>query len=319
MRAPVFWKGKGVLSTALLPVSALYYGAARVRRAVAAPEKLPAKIICVGNLVAGGAGKTPVALALGEMLKGLGKNAHYLSRGYKSASTGVTRVDPARHSARDVGDEPLLLAEVLPAWVAKDRVSGARAAIRAGAEIIIMDDGFQNPYLHQDVSLLVIDGHYGTGNGRLIPSGPLREPVVSAMRRANAVILIGEDRRHMLRDVPSGIKILHASVRCRNGTEFLKDRQVLMFCGIAHPHKFYHTLHRLGCVIRKHVAYPDHHAFTPEDMQFLHMKAKELGCMLVTTEKDFVRLPEDSRAEVSVVPIEVVFDDNAALLETVLS
>ena len=198
MRAPIFWKDKGLLSTALLPASAIFYGLAQARKMGVTPKEFTAKIICIGNLVAGGAGKTPVALALGEMLKKLGRNAHYLSRGYKSRNSGIMRVDLSRHNARDVGDEPLLLAELLPTGVAKDRASGAQAAVKAGAEIIIMDDGFQNPYLHKDVSLLVIDGHYGYGNGRLIPAGPLREPFASAMQRANAVIMIGEDRHGIL-------------------------------------------------------------------------------------------------------------------------
>ncbi len=319
MRAPIFWKGKGVLSTVLLPASAVFYGLTQARKTGASPEKLPAKIICIGNLVAGGAGKTPVALALGEMLKKLGKNAHYLSRGYKSRNTGVTCVDLSRHTARDVGDEPLLLAEILPTWVAKDRASGARAAVKTGAEIIIMDDGFQNPYLHKDVSLLVIDGHYGLGNGRLIPAGPLREPFADALQRASAVIMIGKDTHDVLRQVPQDLKILQAHVQYRSIAEFLRGKQVLAFCGIAHPRKFYRTLQHLGCMISKHVAYPDHYDFTPEDLRFLHTKAKELGCILVTTEKDFVRLPDDIKPEVNVVPIEMIFDDNDALLKTVLA
>lgn len=319
MRAPNFWKDKGLLSNALLPASAIYALLAKMRSCSASEKKVPASVICVGNLVAGGAGKTPVALFIGEMLKSLGKNAHYLSRGYKSCNKGVTQVDLSRHSAKDVGDEPMLLAEVLPTWVAKDRVKGAEAAASSGAEIIVMDDGLQNPYLHKDVSLLVIDGHYGFGNERIIPAGPLRERLEKAVKRVSAVIVIGDDKYDVLRHIPSDIPVIHAKVRHSSAADFLKDKQVVAFCGIARPLKFYRTLRYIGCSVRKYISYPDHHYFKHSDVQFLREKAKELEAVLVTTEKDYVRLPLEMRAEVQVVPIELVFDDIEALRRVVLA
>lgn len=317
MRAPIFWKDKTLLSTLLLPFSVLYCCAASVCRGTTPSKKLSAKVICVGNLVAGGAGKTPVALALGTLLKNAGKNVHYLSRGYKSENVGVTRVNIEEHSAEEVGDEPLLLAEVLPTWVSADRVAGAEAAIKAGAEIIIMDDGFQNASLHKDVSLLVVDGHYGFGNERLIPAGPLRECISSAMKRVSAVIIIGEDKHNVQRHIPAGVQVLHAEVKPVKSAESLKGKQVVAFCAIAAPRKFYRTLLQVGCVVRNHVSYPDHYQFKPEDLEFLRTKAKEHEAVLVTTEKDFVRLPDDMRTQVNVLPIEVEFADNAALLRVV--
>ncbi len=319
MRAPGFWKDKTLLSAALLPASAIYGGIARLRRACMKTERVPVRVICIGNLIAGGAGKTPVALALGAIMKKQGKNAHYLSRGYKSRNRGVTLVDRAAHNAQDVGDEPLLLSEVLPTWVAVDRVAGAMAAMKAGANMVIMDDGFQNPRLHKDVSFLVIDGHYGFGNERLLPSGPLREPVREAMKRVNAIIMIDDDKYGILRYVPQDIPVIRAQIRPVSSADFLKEKQIVAFCGIARPRKFYRTLQNMGCAIRKHISYPDHHVFTPGDIQFLREKAKEFDSMLVTTEKDYVRLPEDMRAEVKVLPVEVVFADEDALLKILLS
>ena len=191
MRTPLFWEDRSIVSTALLPFSAVYGAVAAHRRKSATPEKLSVPVICVGNLVAGGAGKTPVALALGVMLKHAGKRAHFLTRGYKGKLEGPVQVDPARHGVSEVGDEALLLAEILPTWVSKHRAAGAKAAISAGAEVIIMDDGFQNMSLVKDVSLLVIDGHNGFGNGRILPAGPLREPVAEAMQRATLVVPSG--------------------------------------------------------------------------------------------------------------------------------
>ncbi|HEU5048130.1 MAG TPA: tetraacyldisaccharide 4'-kinase [Rickettsiales bacterium] len=319
MRAPIFWKDKTLLSGLLLPVAAIYSCAVQARLARTPPKTLDARVICVGNLVAGGAGKTPVALAIGRIFKELGKNAHYLSRGYKGTHSGVTRVDPAKHSALEVGDEPLLLAEVLPTWVAKDRASGAAAAVAAGAEIIIMDDGFQNPSLHKDVSLLVIDGHYGLGNERVIPAGPLRENIEQAMGRVSAVIMIGEDKHNVLKYVLPGTPVLHAKVQPTAAANTLKDKAVVAFCGLAAPRKFYRTLQEIGCSIRKYVAYPDHYVFKSEDLRFLREKAAEQEATLVTTQKDYVRLPAEMRTEVATVPIEVVFGDREALLKVLLA
>lgn len=318
MRTPIFWREKSLLSSALLPASVLYTTVACVRRAAVMPTKLPVKVICVGNLVAGGAGKTPVALALGNLLKQRGINAHYLSRGYKSENIGVTRVNIAEHNAKDVGDEPLLLAEVLPTWVTKDRAAGAQAAIKEGAQVVIMDDGFQNPALHKDISLLIVDGHYGFGNGRVIPAGPLREPVGAALRRASAVVLLGDDLQGITQYVAPQLPILRAQVKSVSSADFLKGKQVVAFCGIARPRKFYRTLQDMSCNVVHQVSYGDHYHFTSQDLEFLRAKAKQTNALLVTTEKDYVRLPDDMRAEVHVVPIEVVFDDNQSLLKVVL-
>lgn len=316
MRAPLFWKDTNFLSTLLLPAAGVY-GFFAARRQAAQPQKVNVPVICIGNLVAGGAGKTPVALALGEMLKAKGKNPHYLSRGYKGTLAGPVQVNTELHSAREVGDEPLLLAQLAPTWVSRDRVAGAKAAIAAGADIIVMDDGFQNPSLHKDVSIIVIDGEYGFGNKRILPAGPLREPVAEGLKRAQAIVIIGDDTAGVAGDIPSGMPVLHAHLKPRPGFEGLKDKFLVAFAGIARPRKFYRTLQQLGGVIKKMVAYPDHHQFSAGDIAFLKQKAVEYEAMLVTTTKDYVRLSKEARADVTPVAIEAVFENPSLLLTLV--
>ncbi len=248
-------------------------------------------------------------------MKARGKRAHYLSRGYKGSLQGPVLVDPEVHTVSEVGDEPLLLARVLPTWVAKDKVAGAKAAQKAGAEVILMDDGFQNPSLHKDISLLVIDGGYGFGNGRIIPAGPLRETVASAMRRATAVVILGEDKHHIAQEVPAQTPVIKAHIVPTEETKKLKDKRIIGFAGIARPQKFYRTLHLLGAHLVKMVAYRDHYAFRQKDYDFLLAKAAELEATLVTTDKDYVRLSPQMRAKVMVATVDVVFEDETALLK----
>ena len=316
MHTPTFWKSKTWRSNLLLPAAWLYGYIIRLKRGLVTPLKISVPVICIGNAVAGGSGKTPVTLALGKLLNERGIQVHALSRGYKGRLKGPVRVDPEKHTARDVGDEPLLLAKVFPTWVSKDRRAGARAAVAAGAELIIMDDGFQNPALHKDVSLLVIDGDYGFGNGRLLPAGPLREPVEEAFRRADAVVLMGEDRAGVAALIPPALTVHHAHLEALPEAFALRDVAVLAFAGIARPRKFYRTLQQLGADVRKMVAYPDHHAFTHSELQYLRRLAGELEAKLVTTEKDYVRLPQAMQADVNCVQVRAVFEGAAALLQT---
>ena len=196
MRAPRFWyparkRGMPIMAQLLSPFGAFYGLAARIRNKTARPEHVRVPVICIGNVTMGGAGKTPIALAIAERLIEQGEKVHFLSRGYRRTSQGTVRVDPAAHTVAEVGDEPLLLARLAPTWVSADRVAGAKAAAGAGASVIIMDDGFQNPYLAKDFSVLVIDAGVGTGNGHVFPAGPLREEAGDALNRAQAVILTG--------------------------------------------------------------------------------------------------------------------------------
>jgi tetraacyldisaccharide 4'-kinase len=298
MREPRFWypprRGAAPLlpSRLLAPAGWLYGFAGHIRHRRATPERAAVPVICIGNLTAGGTGKTPVALTIAERLMGAGEKVHFLTRGYGGRERGPIRVDPARHSAADVGDEPLLLAAVAPTWVSGRRPEGAAAAIRGGAEIIVMDDGFQNPHLAKDFSILVVDAATGIGNGRLIPAGPLRERVDDALERAHAIILNG--RGHAADGIAArararGLPVFNAITRPASPPDF-GGLPLLAFAGIGRPEKFYRTLADLGAEVAGTVDFADHHMYTESDALRLLVRARESGARLITTEKDAARL-----------------------------
>lgn len=312
MRAPTFWTRDGLIARMLDPVGRAYDFAGRLREAAITPQKASVPVLCVGNLVAGGAGKTPVALALLRELTGRGIQAHALSRGYGGRKPGPLRVDPVHHDAAAVGDEALLLARAAPTWVARNRPKGASAAASAGAEAIVLDDGFQNPALYKDLSLLVIDGAYGFGNGRILPAGPLREHAARALARADAVVLMGEDRQALssrFGDLP----VLSARLVPSSGGANLAGRAVLAFAGIARPEKFFATLAELEARMVETKTFPDHHAYQPSEVDSLLQHARALGATPVTTAKDAVRLSPPRRREVTVLEVKVSWDDPDAL------
>jgi tetraacyldisaccharide 4'-kinase len=304
MRAPAFWTGDrgGLLPLLLSPVAALY-GAATARRMRQPGWQAPVPVICCGNATAGGAGKTTLALDIGQRLARRGVALHYLLRGYGGRLAGPARVDPTSHSSADVGDEALLLAAERPAWISADRGAGARAAVGAGAQAIVMDDGLQNPTLEKDLSLLVIDGGYGFGNGRIIPAGPLREPVLAAARRAQAAVLIGEDETGALAQLPATMPVLRARLAPGPEAEMLAGQTVLAFCGIANPRKFFATLQEAGAVLAGRQSYADHYPYDENDLQALVAEAETLRAILVTTRKDYVRIPPAWRPRVTVVTV----------------
>lgn len=299
MRAPDFWSRSGGAGPLLAPAARLHTALSRCRRRWTTPWKAPVPVICVGNLVAGGAGKTPVALALGQLLREWGRNIHYLSRGHGGRLKGPVRVDPARHDARDVGDEAFLLAEIAPCWIARDRVAGARAAIAGDAEIIVMDDGFQNPSLAKDLGLLVIDGGYGFGNGRVIPAGPLREPREDGFARTDAIVLMEPDRRGVAASLGEAAPpVLRARLAPLPSAERFAGRRVLAFAGIGRPEKFFATLEDLGCILVARHGFPDHHRYGEDEIFRLVEAAAAANAVPVTTTKDHARLNPDSRAMV---------------------
>ena len=255
MKAPGFWDSKNTLSNLLLPLSWLYQYINQLRFKYTVPARFPIPVICIGNLTAGGSGKTPVALHLGRLLKEKDSGAFYLSRGYGGKLAGPVVVDPRKHSANDVGDEPLLLAQVLPTIVSKNRVLGARLALQKGARVIVMDDGFQNPSIAKSLSVVVIDGRIGFGNGRVIPAGPLREPPSVALARAHAAIIL--NRSTAVPPLPPGMLTLNARTHFTN-TEFLRGKKIYAFCGIAYPNKFFDMLKAAGADVTGTHAFPDH-------------------------------------------------------------
>ncbi|WP_203292791.1 tetraacyldisaccharide 4'-kinase [Maricaulis parjimensis] len=321
MREPAFWRtdggrGSGSLVRALLsPLGHLYAWtvARRIRKTV--PEKLDIPVICVGNLTVGGVGKTPIVLALLQRLAEMGQTPAALSRGYGGKLAGPVRVDPDIHTAADCGDEPLLLARTAPAWISRDRVAGGQAIAGSGASVIVMDDGHQNPSLAKDASIIVVDGKAGWGPGTLFPAGPLREPVKTGLARADAVVIMmpdGEtapDYRGLGLDTVE-IPVFHAWLA---PTAPPPPGKLVAFAGIGRPQKFFDALTAAGADLAEVADFPDHHPWSSGDLDRLNALAKAHDARLVTTEKDWVRLPADARAAILSWPVEARFANPAAL------
>ena len=325
MREPAFWwrPGAGAL---LNPLGAVY-GAIAAQRLQSPGRSAGVPVICLGNLTVGGSGKTPAALAVGRLLLAAHQQPFFLTRGYGGRLAGPVRVDPAIHSAAAVGDEPLLLARLAPTIVARDRLEGAKAARREGATVIVMDDGFQNPALRKELSILLVDSRRGIGNGRIFPAGPLRAPLNVQIARAQAIVVVGSD------SVPTAVlqcasrhkaALFHGRVEPdRNTLAAFRGRKVLAFAGIADPEKFFTTLAEGGVAIGGRVSFPDHHRYSAAQAQALIVRAHSENLTLVTTEKDIVRLTGDPyltelAARVSALPVRLVIHEQEQFQHMVL-
>jgi len=295
MRAPGFWRGPrpGWQAMCLWPVSLLYAAFAwfRFRKEPAVRPTVP--VICVGNPTVGGAGKTPTAILLARLLQALGRKPVFMSRGYGAPVSDPVIVDSERHTAADVGDEPLLLARTAPTVVSPDRARGAEIAQTLG-DVIVMDDGFQNPALHKDLSLLVIDGGYGIGNSYCLPAGPLRLPLSPQLDRAGAVVVIGEGEPGeavAARAQQAGLPVVRGRLAADPAmTAALSGRPTVAFAGIGRPDKFFDTLAGIGAQIVETRAFGDHHRYSDSDARGLMAIQKRSGAIPVTTEKDLVRI-----------------------------
>jgi tetraacyldisaccharide 4'-kinase len=297
--APAFWSHDGVGARVLSPLSAV--GAALTARRVARPGwRAPVPVVCCGNVTVGGAGKTTLVLDLAARLSD--RSVHILLRGYGGASKGVHRV-AAGDPVALVGDEALLLARVAPTWTGGDRAASAREAVGAGAGVLLMDDGLQNPTLEKACSLMVIDGRTGFGNGRVLPAGPLREPVLAAASRCQAAVLLGADITGAVRLLPAWLPVLRADLVQDVGVAALAGRAAVAFAGIAHPGKFFDPLREAGVVLVSAHPFPDHHPYTDGELVRLLREARERGAVLLTTPKDAVRLPAAVRDQVTVIGV----------------
>ena len=324
MREPTFWRetdpkartAAPVTRALLTPLAALYARSVRRRIETTTPYKCGVPVICVGNLTVGGVGKTPIIDALRERVSALGLRAASLSRGYGGRLKTPTRVDTSTHKASDVGDEPLMLAASGEAWIGPKRDVAARAMVDAGVEVILMDDGHQNPQLHKDLSIVAFDGADPIGNGHIVPKGPLREPVPAGLSRAEVVVIVGPKQDHPSwplidrgiahHDLP----VLHARLRPRAPSP---PGPLVAFAGIGNPVKFFDGLRNAGGDVVETVPFPDHHPYRPGDITYLKTLATEREARLITTEKDYVRLTPDQRENVLAFPVEMTFEETDLL------
>jgi tetraacyldisaccharide 4'-kinase len=325
MREPGFWwRQQSVAGMLLAPVGAAY-GAVAARLMATTGDRAAVPVICVGNLTLGGSGKTPTAIAIARSLAAAGEKPFMLTRGYGGTQSGPLHVDLKRHRARDVGDEPLLLARVAPTIVSSDRVLGARVAHASGATVVVMDDGLQNPSLHKNLALAVIDGRRGVGNGLVFPAGPLRAPLARQLGHIHAVLVIDES--------PAASPLITAAQERKlpvfrgklapdpASIEALRGRKILAFAGIGDPEKFFATLTIAGIEAPVRRGFADHHRYSVSEAQSLIADAERDGLTLLTTEKDLARLNGEAglavlAAKTQALPVTLRLDDEAAFFQS---
>ena len=308
--SPWFWRSETLagraIRAALTPAAFVYQAGYKARLALTRPSRAAIPVICIGNATLGGTGKTPFALLAAQLLKEEGVTPAFLTRGYGGAEAGPVPVDPDRHDADDVGDEALLLAREAMTIVSRNRPAGASLAAREGADVIIMDDGFQNPTLHKDFSILLIGAATETPGAGLFPAGPFREPLDEAKARAQITVAMGRDK---------------------NGADFCAwlepvapaPERVIAFAGIGRPEKFFKTLEEAGYELSQRLSFPDHHRYAPAELRFLAREAKREKARLICTEKDAVKLPADFREDLLTLPVRMRIDDAPALKHRLMS
>ncbi len=321
-RTPAFWyKKPGLISGLLSPLAGLYLAGHRLNQPKAPPKTVSIPVICIGNVTAGGTGKTPASLALYQLLtnKNLFFSPFFLTRGYGGIIKGPERVNP-NGPASMWGDETLLLADTASTIISANRYDGAKLAKSLGADLIIMDDGFQNKTLQKTLTFLTINGKQGFGNGKLLPAGPLREPIEDALQKADAFILVGDDESGVRDRLPQNKPVFKAFIKPLEGSEIEPDRTYYGFCGIAHPDRFKKTLEDNGYKLSGFKAFPDHYDYSNRDLDKLLKRADKNNAILITTEKDMMRIDTPAmREQITYLPVHMAFEQPAALIDYIAS
>lgn len=307
MRTPKLWKSKNIFSIFLFPLS-LIYSLFRKLHVYFSKEYKSKKlnIICIGNLTAGGNGKTPVAIKIGEIFKENGKNFAYLSKGYKGKINDFVKVNSKKHTYLDVGDEPLLLSKIADTFVCKNRKKAIQILEKEyNYDFIIMDDGFQNPTIYKNKNIIIIDGEYGIGNGFLLPAGPLRENLKDAIKRIDFVIIIENDRQNLEEYfLKNNIKVFKANIK-EKIENINNNQKYIAFSGIGRPEKFFNSLKKVGCNVIKEISFEDHHIYTNNEIEKILLTAKKENAKVITTSKDWIKLSSDYQNQIDVLEIEI--------------
>ncbi len=316
LKAPKFWykKKDTYLSNALYPFSLLFRLGTKIRNFISIKQQSPLPVICVGNIVVGGAGKTPVSLKIGNLLTKAGYKPHFISKGYAGLINKSTLVQ-SWHSATSVGDESILLSEVAPTWIGTDRINSSKLAKKDGADCLIMDDGFQNPTIQKDFSIIVINAAQEFGNKRVIPSGPLRESINRGLSRTNLIIVVGEISNELKQIIPKNIPTIESKFQIKKENKNFKGQNITAFAGIAYPEKFFQSVKEQGGIIVKQITYPDHYIYTENDLLTLAETANKTKSILVSTQKDNIRIPKPYRSLVNTLEGEIVFENEDFFIE----
>lgn len=323
LRTPKFWNTEDSCLVKILdPVAELYSFISNIRLNSITPVKADVPVVCVGNVVLGGAGKTPTVELVCNLLREKFQNPHILTAGYGGYLKNVVRVDPKLHSYLQVGDEALLSANVAPTWVGRNRVNSGKAAVSCGADVLVMDDGFQNNSLEKDLKILVVDSKQAFGNGHLFPAGALRETPVTGVKKSDIVLVIGdrnEELENNIKAIKPAIPIFRARLDVISPVA-VENNRIVGFCGLGYPQKFRKTLLECGYNLIDFVSFSDHHPYTITEIQKLINGAKSVDATLITTRKDFVKIPAVFKNEISVIEIKLVPEDDGfktAILERI--
>ncbi len=322
LKTPGFWYRENgdapLLEKILTPFSLLYRACYEIHQYSVKPEQFEFPVLCIGNINAGGTGKTPTALALMDLLQknNLARNPFFLLRGYGGGERGPLLVDLQQHNSWSTGDEALILAQKAPTIIAVDRAQGAILASRKQADLILMDDGLQNPGIAKDIKIVVVNGEMGFGNGRMLPAGPLREPLHKGLARADIFILIGEDKRGVADILPKDKPVIRARLVPDDRAMPDPGKKYLAFAGLGYPEKFFTFLKdKLNLDIVKTISFPDHYPYSEKDLEDLAARAQEWNAELLTTHKDFLRLPKMPGIMVYTTGIKMAWDNESELVE----
>ena len=319
MKTPKFWYSKNNLySKLLIPLSFIWILGSFIKRKKA-HKFSNIKIIKIGNVVVGGAGKTPTTIAIAKKLINSNYKVHIIAKGYKGSLKITTLVNSKIHSFKEVGDEALILSKIAPTWIGNNRIKSINEAIKNGAEVAILDDGIQDNSIHGNLNFLVFNGFQGIGNGRIIPAGPMRENLFNALKKSHIALIIEEDKYNLNKTISNHIPVINAKINVASqDINNFKNKNVVAFCGLGYPLKFFQTLEKIGCNILYSKIFPDHHKYTNKTIQNLLKKANSLNSLLITTEKDYIKISKQYKNKIFYFPIEINFLDTK-ILDNILS